>query len=224
MKSVKPSPGCNFVIALLLLTGLTGCRRSMAPVLWKIEGDTVVTVGDSGKYQCYVWSPRGPAIDYRWECTGGRFAWDWGNITKWYAPESSGKAVLRITVSDTFGASDTDSLVVRVRPLSRTLVNWSGAVKARAYQFFADTIRIGYRLKGQSDSDTTSVYLLLMNHSNFELWRQGQPAEFLEQRPLFVRTPFWETIPATDRYYFVIDNTRSFRDVNFWLSVTGTSP
>jgi len=212
------------VLAVLAAAAGAGCRRSMAPVVWKIEGDTVVTAGDSVRFQCYVWTPRGAAIDYHWECNKGRLSWNWGNWIWWFAPDSSGSAVVRVTVNDTFGDSDTDSVAIVVLPLSRTVVSWNGAVKRGTCQFWAESLRMGERLEGRSDSDTAEVYLLVLDQLNFGRWQRGEPAQYRQRKFLYFQRPFYDTIPVTDRYYFVVDNTQGGKDVNFWVRVTAVSP
>lgn len=204
----------------------------------RLLGSEVISVRDSIWFFCEAETPVAEPLIFHWSCTRGRLIEKSQKLkvkkgergarcedsVKWFAPDSSGRAVIRVTVVDSRPDSVSDSLVVTVNPLVRSFISWDGAVKAGGYFFWSDSAWAGYRLSGACASDSTPTYLIFMDESNFPKWREGKPYEYLIRRLAYNRSPFYDTISQSGRYYLVIDNIRSSKDCGFWVNIWLTSP
>ncbi len=202
---------------------LISCSEKMAEV--KLVGPDAVTVRDSAWFRCEV-DGVVPPLTFQWLCNKGRLreVEDSRDSVQWFAPDSSGGAVINVMIVDSQGKSARDSLVVTINPLVKSFINWDGAVKSGGYFFWGDSGWQGYRLAGWSSGDTGTTYLLFMDEVNFLKWREGASYQYLIRRWAYNRSPFYDTLPATGLYYLVIDNIRNNKDCNFWVVIWLTSP
>jgi hypothetical protein len=212
--------------AFVLLLALAGCPQPKEPpVISSIVGSRSVAARDSVDYVCRATDLYPERLTYSWSREGGRLGWDWGDSVRWFAPESSGRGLVRVTVTDGDGLSAADSIAITVRAETTGVLFWDGAVKGGAYQAWSDTVRAGYKLYGYCGSDTGDIFLLVMDDLNFTRWAAGQSSSALLQRsPWSTNDTFSVHVGSTGLYYIIMDNTRDAADCNFWLSVWKAGP
>jgi hypothetical protein len=212
--------------ALLLLLAVVGCAQPKdAPAISSIDGKRSVEARDSADYVCRATDLYPKELTFAWSQQGGRLGWDWGDSVRWFAPESSGRGLVRVTVTDADGLSATDSFAINVRPETAGVLFWDGAVKGGEYQAWSDTVRAGYKLYGYCGSDTGDILLLVMDDSNFTKWAAGQPSGSLLQRsPWDTKDTFSVRIETAGLHHIIMDNTRGVEDCNYWLYVWKAGP
>ncbi len=210
----------------LVLFGIAGCPQPKEPpVIDSVDGSQSVEARDSADFTCNANDPDLKQLSYSWSQEGGSLGWDWGREVRWFAPESSGRALLRVTVTDEDGLSASDSLDITVRAETTDILNWDGAVKVGQYQAWPGTVLAGYRLFGYSVSDSGKLILRVMDDSSFTEWVAGHPV-----------TPLWDTIvpdkwisfsvpiDASGLYHIVMDNKGGTADYNYVLHVWRLGP
>ena len=214
------------VSAILLLLALAGCQQSKeAPVITAIDGSRSVEARDSSFYLCNVSNFDLQQFSYVWSGSVGRLGWNWGRYVLWFAPESSGRAVVRVTVTNENGLSAVDSLAVTVRAETAGMLFWDGAVKAGHHQEWSDSLRSGYELYGYCGSDSGRLTLMIMDDSNFGKWVAGQPAvSLLMDTPPNKGHAFSVQVGPIGLCHIVIDNTEGAQDYNYWLYVWKAGP
>lgn len=221
---------CRWLLTVLtvffVVVSMGGSCFTFSPDLTikALTGRTSLSAQDSTWYRCELAGARSEEVTFEWWCTRGRLLDISGDSVKWRAPDSSGMAIIGVEVLDQKGRKARDSLVVSVKPLVVTFAYWEGAVKGCSYTFCADTARAGYRLSGQSWSDTRNVYLLFLDEDNFGRWQRQETTNFLIQRFADDSRPFYDTIPTTGVYYLILDNGRNLIDANFRVEIRLTSP
>lgn len=214
-------------LAIAVLSVLVaGCQQPKeAPVISSLAGSRSVEARDSADYTCKASDPDWKQISYSWSQEGGTLGWNWGNSVRWFAPESSGDGVIRVTVTDEDGLTAEDSLMVTIRAETAGVLFWDAAVKAGDFQSWADTVRAGYRLYGYCGSDTGEIFLMVMDDSNFTKWVAGQAAVSLfQRRPWDTNNTFLVPISAFGLYHVIVDNTRGVADYNYYLNVWKAGP
>ncbi|MGQ9677727.1 MAG: hypothetical protein ACUVUD_00385 [bacterium] len=199
-------------------------QRYLQPAIKAVKGKTTVTVQDSSWYKCEVAAPGFPQLLFSWWCTRGQLVSTSGDSVQWFAPESSGIAIVGVEVEGQRGEKVRDSLIVVVMPRVLVFASWEGAVKGGSYVFCADSALQGYRLSGRSFADSRNLYLFLFDELNFLRWQNNEEFEFLIRRFVDDSSPFYDTIPTTGVYYLVLDNGRNFYEVNFSIEIQLTSP
>lgn len=203
----------------------SGCpQRYLPPAINEVKGKPTVIVQESTWYKCEVALPEISGLRFSWWCTRGRLGSVFGDSVEWFAPESSGTAIVGVEVVDQKGKKARDSLIVVVKPRVVVFASWEGAVKGESYFFCADSAWGGYRLSGQSFADARNLCLYLFDGLNFLRWQNHEEAAFLIRRFVDDTSPFYDTIPATGVYYLVLDNRRNPYEVNFWVRIQLTSP
>jgi hypothetical protein len=208
-----------------LLLAVAACGQpKAAPIISSIEGKKSVEARDTAGFKCKAEDPNLEPLSYSWSQEGGSLAWDWGDSVRWFAPESSGKAVIRVTVTNEDGLSASDSLSLTVRAETVTVLFWDAAVKAGEYDSWADTVRAGYTLYGLCGSDSRNISLKAMDDSNFAKWVAGQGAVFLLDKPPYDTHAFSVPIGAFGVYHLVIDNQHGLEDGNFYLRAWKAGP
>ena len=212
--------------ASLMLLSLAGCPQPKeAPVISSIDGSRSVEARDSVDYTCNATDPDLKQLSYSWSEEGGSLGWDWGKNVRWFAPESSGKGAIRVTVTDEDGLTASDSLTVTVRAETVSVLFWDAAVKAGEFQAWSDTVRAGYRLYGFCGSDTGEIFFTVMDDSNFARWVAGQAAvPLLRRRPYDIKGGFSVQIATLGLYHLLMDNTQGIADYNYWLNVSKAGP
>lgn len=212
--------------ASLMLLTVAGCPQPKeAPVISSIDGSRSVRARDSVGYTCNATDPDFKQLSYAWSQDGGRLGWDWGMKVRWFAPESSVQAAIRVTVTDEDGLTASDSFTVTVRAETAGVLFWDAAVKAGGFAAWPDTIRAGYKLYGYCGSDTGEIFLMVMDDSNYTRWVAGQAAvPLLRRRPYATRDTFSVRIGASGRYYLMMDNTQGAEDYNYYLYVWQAGP
>ncbi len=208
-----------------LSLAVTGCPQPReAPIISSLDGSRSVEARDSADYNCKATDPDWQELAYAWSQEGGSLGWDWGESVRWYAPESSGRGVIRVTVTDEDGLTATDSLLVAVRAETVSVLSWDASAKAGSYWSWRDSIRAGYKLYGRCGSDTGDIFLMVMNDSNFAKWAAGEPAVPLLRRLPYLKDTFSLRIGALGLYYLVVDNTEGAEDFNYFLNVWKAGP
>ncbi|MEO0026014.1 MAG: hypothetical protein ABIK54_04575 [candidate division WOR-3 bacterium] len=215
-------------LRVLVITGLVVASRCGyefgPPVISGVEGKGQVAVLDTGSFVCRVEpGARGP-LSYEWWCSAGVFGTQFDNQIQWRAPESSGVVLLKVQVTDGLGRKDSDSVLVRVVPRVVNFAVWEGAVKAGEAVWFFDSCPAGYRLQGQCSSDTTTIYLMFLDESNFGRWQAGESYEPRIRRLAYQAGLFYDTIPAAGLYFLVLDNRQGLRDCSYRINVRLSSP
>jgi len=212
-------------LLVLLLLGIAGCPQPKdPPVIDSIDGSRSVEARDSADYVCNATDPDSRQLSYSWSGEGGALGWNWGDRVRWFAPESSGDGVIRVTVTDEDGLTAVDSLNVTVRAETTGVLFWDASVKAGDFQSWSDSVRAGYWLYGYCGSDEGEIYLQLMDDTNFVKWVAGQPAvALIRQRPHETST-FSVRVDAFGLYHVVVDNTRGAGDYGYWLNVWKAGP
>lgn len=212
------------VAAVLLVAA--GCSQPKdAPVISSVDGSRSVRARDSVDYTCNASDPDGKPLSYSWSQQGGSFAWDWGKDVRWFAPESSGKGSIRVTVTDEDGLAASDSFAITVRAETLGVLFWDAAVKAGDFRAWPDTIRAGYKLYGYCDSDTGDIFLMVMDDMNFTRWVAGDSAVPLLQRlPYQEDNTFSVRIAEFGRYYVIMNNRQGVEDYNYNLYVWKAGP
>jgi len=212
--------------ASLMLLALAGCPQPKeAPVISSIDGSRSVEARDSVDYTCSATDSDLKQLSYSWSQEGGSLGWDWGRSVRWFAPESSGKGTIRVTVTDEDGLTASDSLGVTVRAETVDVLFWAAAVKAGDFQAWSDTIRAGYKLFGYCGSDTGNIFLMVMDDSNFTKWISGRATDpLLRRRPYDTRDTFSVRIGVFGLYHLVMDNTQGAEDYSYWLNVWKAGP
>jgi hypothetical protein len=215
----------HLAIAVLFVLA-AGCQQPKeAPIISSIDGSRSVEARDSADYTCNASDPDLKQLSYSWSQEGGSLGWDWGKKVRWFAPESSGDGVIRVTATDEDGLTAVESLMVTIRAETADVLFWDAAVKAGDFHSWADTVRAGYKLYGYCGSDTGDIFLLVMDDSNFTRWVAGQPASSLFQRsPWNTKDTFSARVEAAGLYHIIVDNTRGAEDYNFWLYIWKAGP
>jgi len=213
------------LLAAVLLLVVAGCTQPKeAPIISSVDGSRSVRARDSADYTCNASDPDWKLLSYSWSQEGGSLGWDWGRNVRWFAPESSGKGVIRVTVTDEDGLSAVDSFTVTVRAETTGVLFWDAAVKAGDFQAWSDTMRAGHKLYGYCGSDSGDIFLMVMDDTNFTKWVAGQPAVPLLQRLPYTEDTFSVRIRAFGRYYLIMDNTQGAKDYNYYLNVWKAGP
>ncbi len=190
----------------------------------KLKVTEPVSAGDSVWLWCETERSVAAKLDFRWTCTRGKIVYTAGDSARWLAPESSGQAAVKVKVVDLYGNSSEDSVIVAVKQKSVVFADWEGMVKSGEYVFYFDSLQANYRLEGQCRGDTGNTLLIFLDENNFYKWKNQIQYEFLIRKYIYNAAPFVETIPRTGIYYLVLDNTRTFTDCAFWVSVVLRSP
>jgi hypothetical protein len=214
------------MFAVLLLLVLAGCQQPKEPpVISSLDGRPSVEARDSIDYTCNAIDPNLSPLSFSWSQEGGRLGWDWGRSARWFAPESSGTGLIRVTVTNEDGLSASDSLVLTVRAETADVLFWDAAVKAGDFQSWADTVRAGYRIYGSCGSDSGRLHLKVMDDSNFTRWANGQSATPLRDSIMSDKgANFSVRINAPGLYHIIIDNKHGARDYSYWLNVWKAGP
>jgi hypothetical protein len=204
--------------ALWLL--LAGCQQSKdAPVISSVDGSRSVRARDSADYTCNASDPDWKQLSYSWSQEGGNLGWDWGKSVRWFAPESSGEGLLRVTVTDEDGLTASDSFTVVVRAETAGVLFWDAAVKAGDFKAWSDTVRARYKLYGSCRSDTGDIFLMVMDDTNYTKWVAGEPAVPMLQRLAYKDDTFSVRVPAFGLYHLIVDNTQGAEDYNYYIYV-----
>lgn len=221
----------RFLLAPVLAVGfLSGCtEQSGPPVISALEGDTVVSAGDTAEYTCSAWDWGLKPIAVHWSTASGRFLPDTGPDATWFAPGYSGAVRLRVSVSDEEGFVTPGSLDVRVRRDTAALVSEEGGVKAGSYRRWSWPFGPGFELYGQFAMAETapSVTLLVLDDANLGRWQAGEPFEYLALR-VSNPDPAPDTFRAfgvsTGRCHLLLDSRSSAEDRCYRLTVNRITP
>lgn len=218
-------------LALAMLAVLpAGCRDTGPPTIVKLEGATEVFSGDTAAYSCKAWDWYLEPIWFHWTASRGRVFEQAGGPTqtdsyaRWAAPESAGPVVVRVAVVDLDSMVTRDSLVVRVKARTRTVINLDGLLKAGQVRTWTDSLSYGHRLRGWFEVDTGRVSFRLLDTGNYRRWAAGD-----SYAPLFEALQTQDDsvkaeVPASGRYHFMLDNRTGKLEQQFRLRLALTSP
>jgi hypothetical protein len=165
--------------ALALLASSAMCTRPGPLNIWRLRGDTLVKAADSAEYECRAWTPGRGGIIYHWEASRGELAWDY---------------------------TDTDSLLVRVSPVTRTVLDYDGGVKAQYYREWRDSLRAGYLLEGDFSVDTNTVSFFVLDSTDRARWVRNDSFQGLVSVRLAEADSFEVVVQNTGWYSMIIDN------------------
>jgi hypothetical protein len=210
----------------LLLLSVAGCPQPKEPpIISSIDGLRSVRARDSVGYTCNASDPDFKQLSYSWSQEGGRFGWDWGRVVRWFAPDSSGRGTIRVTVTDEDGLSAVDSFTITVRAETAGVLFWDAAVKAGDFQSWSDTVRAEYEIYGHCGSDSGKLFLMVMDDSSFTNWVAGQPAVWLLRETASEKgNAFSVRIGALGLYHIIMDNKEGTADYNYYLYIWKAGP
>jgi hypothetical protein len=198
---------------------------NMPPVVDSIHGTANVNPTGSTTLTCFAHDPEGDSLTYSWSCTRGRLSSTSGRTVTWTAPDSSGSALVTVTVRDNHGGSDVGNKSITINRITTTLVRWDGALQAGYYIEWHSTIAIGYRVSGNFSVDAHDINFLILNATNYTRWVNNQSYTALVEYSRSAGASFSATIPATGTYYIILDNTCSlFTDKFCHITVQKTTP
>lgn len=209
------------MLALVLLScGTTAPNQP--PEISGFGGPAYLSAGDSAVYSCYATDPEEQSLTFHWSCTRDTLRWNWGQTVRWVAPDSADTARFTVAVVDDSGRGVEDSFAVVVLRDTSDVLWWDGAVRAGAYRAWPCSLRVNHTIAGRSRTvaDTIGdVYFAILDEQNFENWVAGLPSLALYRKLAFRADSFAVTVPATDRYHILVDNTERAQDYNYWLWV-----
>ncbi|MBM3331972.1 hypothetical protein FJY68_09010 [candidate division WOR-3 bacterium] len=219
------------IMILLAVAGLVGssCDQSKpnsAPTITSLDVPDTIDASVDATLNCIATDPDSTALAYNWTSTGGTFISTTGATVEWTAPESSGSATITVTVLDDSGASDTSSATVIVRPVTTTIIAWDGAVEAGEYKLWSSSyIPIGYRVHGSFSVDDNDITFLMLDSTNYQLWRLDSSYSALIKVEESAGSDFSAIVPAGAGYHFILDNQFNVnRDSSVHLLVQQSSP
>jgi len=83
----------------------------------EVQGRYVILRGKSCELECIVEDASGE-LSYEWEASKGEFSGT-GSLVTWTAPKSKGEVIVTVTVSDSSGREDSESVLFRVSTCSQ---------------------------------------------------------------------------------------------------------
>ncbi|MFO7676409.1 MAG: hypothetical protein R6X12_08855 [bacterium] len=216
---------------LLLAFALGGCRRNTGPpTITAFEGPTEVNSGDTATFECRAWDWYLEPITFAWTASRGRVIEQATgptvtySVARWAAPESAGTAVVRVAVIDLDSMVTGESLAVRVKAVTRTVLNLDGLLKAGELRAWSDSLSYGHRVRGRFEVDTGRVTLRLLDAANYRRWAAGESHEplFISEQAKF--DSIKAMVPASGRHHVVLDNRSGKVDQQFQLRLVTISP
>jgi hypothetical protein len=211
-----------FVLLLLALVPM--CTRPEPPVIWRFRGDTLVKALDSAEYSCIAWTRGKHGVVYTWEASRGRLAWDYDTLVKWYAPETSGTASLRVTAVNEWDYNDSDTLLVRVIPVRSTVLSYDGAVKPSSFREWRDSLRAGYLVEGEFRVDTNTVSFFILDSADRVRWAGNDSFDGLVKTKAADEDTFNVVVRNTGWYSMIIDNRSGKVEKGIQVRVYKTTP
>jgi hypothetical protein len=217
-----------YILAIVLLLCAINCKSVLPnhnPVIATINGPTVLTAGAYATYTCAASDPDGDVLTYTWSCTNGSLSSTAGISVTWTAPGRSGTANIQVTVRDGRGGADIQSKTITVNPITTTIIDWDGAIRAGYYIYWTPYIPSGYRVSGSFSVDAHDINFLILDVANYENWRNNHSYNALVEVYRSAGSSFNATVGTAGYYYIILDNTYSlFTDKFAHLFVQKTSP
>ncbi|MBN2537847.1 hypothetical protein JXB37_06185, partial [candidate division WOR-3 bacterium] len=143
----------RFILALALLATMACDEPTGPPTINWVRGPGAVFANDNIEVEGEAWDWGLAAIEFSWSCPSGSLVLLEQSRTyskvRWFAPESSGKTAVRLLVTDLDGETARDSLAVEVRRRTVGLLDYSGEVKAGLFRQWPESLRTGYRVRGE---------------------------------------------------------------------------
>jgi hypothetical protein len=209
---------------LLLLGLLPRCTRPGPLNIWRLMGDSLVKAADSAEYECRAWTPGRAGVVYHWEASRGRLAWDYDTLVKWYAPETSGTASIRVTAVNEWDYTDSDTLLIRVIPVRSTVLSYDGAVKTSSFREWRDSLRAGYLVEGEFRVDTNTVSFFILDSADRVRWAANDSFEGLVKTRAADEDTFEVVVRSTGWYSMIIDNRSGKVEKGIQVRVYKTTP
>ncbi|UCG44007.1 MAG: hypothetical protein JSU73_05190 [candidate division WOR-3 bacterium] len=232
-----PDSSCSATVTVIASDGLgaadtagktMGVRppANRPPEISSISGPSSVEAGGSGQYTCNATDPDGDSLSYFWECDKGRFMSRSDPTTTWYAPDSSGSARIWVTVSDGRGGQDEKTKSVTLTKVTTTIMDTSGIyIGALSSIAFYVTLKAGYTAHGAFSVPQHDITFAVLDSYNYYRWRNNQSCTYLTRYYKSAGSSYSVVIPATKRYYFLLDNTYSLLTPKYAsLSIKKTTP
>lgn len=225
---MKVFKGICIVMLTLLLSSLLSCKSVLPnhpPVIESISGADAVGANGSVTLTCNATDSDGDQLDYSWTCTNGTLLSSTGMTVTWWAPEVSGTATVSVTVRDGRGGVDTRSKTITINRVTTTVIDWDGQILARSYGYWTEYFQGGYTVSGNFWVDNYDINFLILDAANYENWRNNQSYRYVVRVSRSAGSSFSGTIPTSDYYYIILDNTFSiFTDKFAHLFLQKTSP
>jgi len=213
------------IAALAVLSCEPAPTSNSAPTITALTLPTEVDAGVDATFSCTATDPDSEALAYNWTCSSGLLQSATGSTVVWTAPETSGTAAITVTVFDDSGASDTASGTVTVKPVTTTIVDWSGVVAAGDYELQTRYIWAGHAISGSFSAAGQTITFLVLDSINYPGWRGSQSYSALVKVDSSPGSDFSAVIPADGNYHFILDNMyNTAADTAVHLLVQRTSP
>jgi len=197
------------VLAVAALIG-SSCdqnKPNSAPTITSLEVPDTVDAAVDVTFDCVATDPDSTVLAYNWSSTVGLFLSTTGATVEWTAPESSGSATITVTVLDDSGASDTSSATIVIRPVTTTLIDWSGPVESGDYKLWSSNhVPGGYTVHGAFSVDDHDITFLMLDSANYQLWRFDSSYTALIKIEESPGSSFSTVVPAGAGYHFILDN------------------
>jgi len=221
----------NRPVLLVLLAALAaGCRNTGPATIAKFEGPTEVNSGDTAEYVCDAWDWYLEPISFQWTASRGTLIEQAEGPTvthseaRWAAPESSGTASVRVAVVDLDNEVTRDSVAVKVKKVTRTVINNQGVIKAGETHRWSDSLNFGHQLRGWVEVDTGTTSILLLDPANYQRWATGDTYEALFETIRVRKDSVSVGVTASGRYFFLLDNRAGKLAQDYQFRLFSTSP
>jgi len=219
------------LVVLLFIAGMVGlgCKTTPganhAPTITALSLPDSVEAGNDASFSCTASDPDGDALSYSWTCSSGTLLSTNTRAVQWTAPAASGQVTVTVVVRDSFGASDTSSGTLAVKPIVATIIDWAGSVDARGFQVWHNYITTGYTVSGSFSAGVQFITFLVLDSIGYQNWGFHQPYTALVKDDSSLGTSFSAVVPQTGLYHIILDNTKSgSADTTVHLTVQTTSP
>jgi len=218
-----------FLFLLIFLLIILGCKKekeNRPPVINSITASSQVFYPESTyTFECSAYDLDGDYLTYHWSCTNGTLLSSSGKTVNWKAPERSGTAIISCEVRDGKGGRDKMDKGVTIKPITITIINWSGYIEAGYAYHWERYIKKDWTIHGYfSVAGGEGIKFRILDATNFEKWRNGYEYKALVSTGWSSGTTFSAVIPASGYYYVILENWYTIYDKYVTLFVQITSP
>jgi hypothetical protein len=218
------------VLALLLAVTvglIVRCaKQNRPPQIASISGPDSIQADGNCALTCNASDPDGDSLTYAWTCERGHCTPATGRTVNWYAPDTSGNVIIIATVQDPHGATDQSTKMISVTRVTTTHLDTNGIyIPAGSSQAFYLTCKVGHTASGSFSVPQYGITFMVLDSSNYDKWVNNQTYTYLVQYYKSAGSSYSVVIPATQCYYFLLDNTFSILTPKYAsLSIYTTTP
>ncbi|MBN2464211.1 hypothetical protein JXD38_01110 [candidate division WOR-3 bacterium] len=217
---------------MLAVTGLAilGCEQpthpNHAPTITELDIPTDIDASLDATLTCTATDPDTDALTFNWTCTNGDLHTTTGYTVVWTAPESSGTATITVTAQDDSGAADTMSGTITINSVTKTLVDWTGAVAGGEFKLWSSAyIPARYTVSGTFSVEPLDATFLMLDSANYQKWRFSEPYDAVIKVEKSTGSDFSTVVTVGTGYHFVLDNVYNVgADTLAHVLVQQTSP